>query len=137
MILLDTNVMSELMKPVPDPAVERWFLLNEEECVLASVAIGELAYGVAKLDDGAPKARLAEQIAEWRFHFAGRSQAFTMTTALLYGEILGKARRNGRPMSVPDAQIAAIANEHGCALATRNVSDFAVTELQLIDPWTA
>jgi predicted nucleic acid-binding protein len=58
-----------------------------------------------------------------------------MTTALIYGDVLGKARRNGRPMSVPDAQIAAIAIEHDCALATRNISDFAVTELSLIDPW--
>jgi predicted nucleic acid-binding protein len=135
LILLDTNVMSELMKAVPDPAVERWFLLNADECALASIAIGELAYGIAKLDDGARKARLSEQIAEWRFHFAARSHAFAMTTALIYGDVLGKARRNGRPMSVPDAQIAAIAIEHDCALATRNISDFAVTELSLIDPW--
>jgi predicted nucleic acid-binding protein len=135
LILLDTNVMSELMKAVPDPAVERWFLLNEDECVLAAVAIGELAYGVAKLDDGARKIRLADQVAEWRFHFAGRSHAFTATTALIYGDILASARRAGRPMSVPDAQIAAIAIEQGCVLATRNISDFATAALSLIDPW--
>lgn len=135
MILLDTNVMSELMKAKPDTAVERWFLLNEDECALASVAIGELAYGVAKLEDGARKSRLAEQVAEWRFHFAGRSHAFTMTTAPIYGDLLAKARRGGRPMSVPDAQIAAIATEHGCALATRNLSDFTTVDLTLINPW--
>jgi predicted nucleic acid-binding protein len=135
LILLDTNVMSELMKAKPDPAVERWFLLNEDECAIASVAVGELAYGVAKLDDGARKARLAEQVAEWRFHFAARSHAFTMTTALIYGDILAKARRTGRPMSVADAQIAAIATEQACSLATRNISDFAALDVSLINPW--
>nr|WP_269769729.1 type II toxin-antitoxin system VapC family toxin [Sphingomonas formosensis] len=134
-MLLDTNVMSELMKPTPDAVVEHWFLRHEEECVLASIAIGELAYGVAKLEAGARKQRLGEQIAEWRLHFAGRTHAFTAATAMLYGEILGKARRAGRPMSVPDAQIAAIAQQHDCTLATRNVPDFQTTGLALINPW--
>lgn len=136
MILLDTNVMSELMKATPHPAVERWFLFTADECALASIAIGELAYGVAKLEEGVRKARLASQVAEWRFHFASRSHAFTMTTALIYGEILGQARRAGRPMSVPDAQIAAIATEQGCALATRNIQDFSTARLTLINPWS-
>ena len=136
MILLDTNVMSELMKAAPDRAVEHWFLLHGDECALASVAIGELAYGVAKLDEGSRKARLAAQITDWRIHFASRSHAFTMTTALVYGDIIARARRNGRPMSVPDAQIAAIAVEQGFALATRNIADFATTELKLINPWS-
>lgn len=136
MILLDTNVMSELMKPAPDRAVEHWFLLHEEECALASIAIGELAYGVAKLDEGSRKARLAAQITDWRIHFASRSHAFTMTTGLVYGDIMARTRRNGRPMSVPDAQIAAIAAEQGYALATRNIADFTTTDLKLIDPWS-
>lgn len=135
MILLDTNVMSELMKPSPDKAVERWFLLHEEDCAIASVAIAELAYGVAKLDAGARRSRLDGQIGEWRLHFADRSFLFTMPAALHYGLVMAAARKAGRPMSVPDAQIAAIALEHDHALATRNVRDFEGVGLMIHNPW--
>lgn len=136
MILLDTNVMSELMKAAPDPAVERWFLLNEDQCHLASIAIGELAYGIAKLDAGARKAKFRDQLVEWRIRFAGRAFAFDMAAAIAYGDILAESRAAGRTMSIPDAQIASVAREQECALATRNVKDFVTTGLPLINPWT-
>jgi predicted nucleic acid-binding protein len=135
-ILLDTNVMSELMKALPDPVVERWFLLNEEQCHIATIAIGELAYGIAKLDADMRKARLGEQLTEWRVRFAARAFAFDMAAAVSYGDILAESRTAGRTMSIPDAQIASIAREQGCALATRNVKDFVTTGLMLINPWT-
>jgi predicted nucleic acid-binding protein len=134
-ILLDTNVISELLKATPDPAVERWFLLHEDDCCIASVAIAELAYGIAKLEDGARKARFQSQLAEWRIRFASRTFAFDVMAALAYGDIQAEARRVGRPMSVPDAQMAAIAKDQGFSLATRNTRDFATSGVPLLNPW--
>lgn len=137
MILLDTNVVSELLKLQPHPAVEHWFMRNEESCCLPSVAIAELAYGIAKLPDGARKAAFQQQLTEWRVRFANRICSFDMQAALAYGDIQALTRRAGRPMSVPDAQIAAIAMEQGHQPATRNISDFEATGVALVDPWTA
>lgn len=135
MILLDTNVISELMKPVPDAMVERWFLLNEADCRISAVSIGELAYGIARLDESKRKAKLGEQLTGWRLRYGDRTCMFDTAAAMTYGDILAAARRAGRPMSLPDAQIAAIADHQGCRLATRNVRDFEVSGLDLIDPW--
>ena len=136
MILLDTNVLSELMKLAPDVKVEKWFLMNEDSYCLPSVAIGELAFGVAKLEVGSGRQQLQAQISELRVRFAERTLGFDVFAALTYGEVLARARRQGRPMSVPDAQIAAIALEHSCQLATRNTKDFETTGLQLINPFS-
>ena len=135
MILLDTNVISELMKSAADHAVERWYLLNEEETALPATALAELAFGVARLTDGARRRGLEGRLTEWRLRYAGRTIAFGATAALHYGSILAVAEAGGGAMSVPDAQIAAIAMEHDCTLATRNIRDFVTTKLQLINPW--
>ena len=135
MILLDTNVMSEFAKPAPDPAVASWYLSHAGECWLASVALGEMAYGIAKLEPGSRRSRLENQLTDWRIAFAARTHGFQGSTAMLYGSIMAQAQRAGRPMSVPDAQIAAIAAEHGAALATRNARDFEATGVALVDPW--
>ena len=137
MILLDTNVISELMREKCDPGVARWFSLNEGDTALPAMAIAELAFGIAKLPEGARRNALGKQLGEWRLHFADRSPGFTANTAMLYGEIMAGARRNGHNMAVPDAQIAAIALEQDCALATRNGKDFATTPVTLINPWDA
>ncbi len=136
MILLDTNVISELLKATPDPAVERWFLLHEDDCCITSVAIAELAYGIAKLEDGGRKARFQSQLAEWRIRFASRTFTFDVMAALAYGDIQAEARKAGHPMSVPDAQIAAIAKDQGCLLATRNARDFKTSGVPILNPWT-
>lgn len=137
MILLDTNVMSEFARPAPDPAVELWYLANATDCWLSSVALGEMAYGVAKINPGTRRSRLEAQLADWRIAYGTRVHGFHASTAMIYGSVMANARRVGRPMSAIDAQIAATASEHGCALATRNVSDFAKSGLELINPWTA
>jgi predicted nucleic acid-binding protein len=133
--LIDANVMSELMRSSRDPRVEIWFLLNEDRIVITSIAVAERAYGVSKLEDGSRKTKLGEQITSWRLRFATRSFGFGFDTAIHYGRIMAAARASGRPMSVPDGQIAAVALEHGFQLATRNTRDFAMTNVQLIDPW--
>jgi predicted nucleic acid-binding protein len=135
LILLDTNVVSELMKEAPDPAVERWYLLNEEETVLPAIALAELAYGVARLADGARRARLEKQLTEWRLRYAARTRAFGPTAAMRYGPMLAAAFAAGRPMSLPDAQIAAMALDEGAKIATRNVRDFEASGVALVNPW--
>lgn len=135
MILLDTNVISELMRETCDARVAQWFSLNESDAALPAIAIAELAFGIAKLPEGARRNALASRLGEWRLRFAERSPGFTANTAMLYGEIMANARRNGHNMAVPDAQIAAIALEQDCPLATRNGKDFATTLVVLINPW--
>lgn len=135
MILLDTNVISEFTKPRPDPAVKQWYLANADNCWLASIALGEMAFGIARLDPGARRSGLEVQLTDWRIAFAARTLGFQASTALIYGKVLATAQKVGRPMSVIDAQIAAIAIEHGFALATSNVSDFTTTDLKLLNPW--
>jgi predicted nucleic acid-binding protein len=137
LILLDTNVVSELMKEGADPAVERWFLLNEEETALPVIALAELSYGIARLAEGARRQGLEERLTEWRLRYADRTIAFGSPAAMRYGPMLAAAATAGRPMSLPDAQIAAIALVEDAAVATRNVRDFAVAGVDLVNPWGA
>ena len=136
MILLDTNVISELIKPSPDANVTRWYLVNASQCWISSITIAESAYGIAKLDPGKKRAMLMTQLTDWRIAHANRTHIFSASTAMIYGEIMANARRNGHNMAVPDAQIAAIAEEHDLVLATRNRRDFLTTTLKLADPWS-
>ncbi len=135
MILLDTNVVSELMKDAPDPAVERWYLLNEDDCALPSIALAELAYGIARLADGIRRRGLEARLTEWRLRYATRTVAFGASAAMRYGPMLAAATAAGRPMSLPDAQISAIALDEQAAVATRNVADFEPSGASLINPW--
>jgi predicted nucleic acid-binding protein len=135
LILLDTNVVSELMKDAANAAVERWYLLNEEETALPSVALAELAYGVARLSDGAKRRDLEARLTEWRLRYAGRTVSFGPTAAMRYGSMLAAVVASGRTMSLPDAQIAAIALEEGATVATRNSRDFHSTGVHLVNPW--
>ena len=135
MILLDTNVISELMRENIDSGVARWFTVNDGQAALPAIAIAELAFGIAKLPEGARRSAFTRQLAEWRLRFADRSPSFTANTAMFYGEVMANARRSGHSMAVPDAQIAAIALEHDCPLATRYGRDFATTSVVLINPW--
>jgi predicted nucleic acid-binding protein len=134
-ILLDTNVISELMKANPAPAVERWFLRNEDDIVLSSVAVAEIAYGIRKLDPGARRNALTAQLDAWRERYGSRCLPFGLTAAGLYGDVMAEARRSGRPMAIPDGMLAGQAREHGAVLATRNVSDFGSSGVQVINPW--
>ncbi len=137
MILLDTNVVSELMKPTPDVAVERWYLLNEEETALPAIALAELAYGIARLAGGARREALAARLVEWRLRYADRIVAFGATAALRYGPMMAAAEAAGRSMGLPDAQIAAIALDADAAVATRNARHFEAAGVRLIDPWNS
>jgi predicted nucleic acid-binding protein len=135
LILLDTNVVSELMKEAADPAVEQWFLLNEEDTVLPAIALAELSYGVARLRDGRRRRDLEARLTEWRLKYAVRTLAFGSSAAMRYGPMLAAVVASGRAMTLADAQIAAMALDEQAAVATRNVKDFEPSGAPLVNPW--
>lgn len=136
MILLDTNVVSELMKNAPAAAVERWYVEHEAETALPVIALAELAYGIARLPDGARRETLAARLLEWRTRYARRFFPIGEAAALRAGAVLAAAEDAGRPMSFPDAQIAAIALNEQASVATRNIGDFEPAGVSLVNPWT-
>jgi predicted nucleic acid-binding protein len=103
--------------------------------VLPTIAVAAMAFGIEKLAEGRRREELLDALRRLVVEFADRLFDFNVRAAWAYGRILATARRTGRPMTVPDALIAAIAVANGCALATRNVKDFAATGLDLVDPW--
>lgn len=137
MIAVDTNVLSELMRPEPEPRVIEWLRKNATLVALPTIAIGELRYGVARLPTGRRKTSLVEALDTLVDRFAGALINYDVLAANACGDILAVAEAAGRPMSLADAQIAACARVARASLATRNVQDFATTGLVLINPWSS
>ncbi|KFL31315.1 plasmid stability protein StbB [Devosia riboflavina] len=136
MILLDTNVVSEGMKPQPDPAVRDWLDAQAAETLyLSSVTVAELLYGIGVLPDGQRKTRLTAAVEGLIGLFEGRILAFDSDAARRYADIAVAARRAGRGFPTPDGYIAAMAVAHGFAVATRDASAFAAADVPTIDPW--
>lgn len=102
---------------------------------LPTVTIAEIAFGIQKIGPDQRAARLEQGLADWRHRFADRIFGLTEEAALAYGEIMGIASRQGVSMSAPDGMIAAIARVNGGRLATRNLTDFRTTGLDLMSPW--
>ena len=139
MILIDTNVVSELMRSAPEPAVVRWMNHQPSSLLyLAAVSIAEIKHGIRILPRGHRRDDLQHRFDRFvSSGFAERVLDFDWGAASIYGEIMGSRREIGRPMSVVDGQIAAVARARRCQLATRNITDFEACGLELIDPWAA
>ena len=139
MILLDTNVLSELMRPMPEPKVVHWVDGQSELDVwISAVTVAEIRLGIALLPGGKRKALLFN-LAEQMFQEEFREQClpFDCKAAREYALILAERNRQGRPVSVEDAQIAAIARTAALTLATRNTKDFSdIERLDLVNPWS-
>ena len=139
MILLDTNVISELMREHPEPAVSAWLDEQpEQELWTASVILAELLSGIDMMPAGRRQKALRDavegMIAE---DFRGRIVDFDLPAARQYGKILATRRNMGRPIREFDAQIAAIASVHRATLATRDVNNFVACGLNVLNPWLA
>ena len=137
-MLLDTNVLSELLRAAPDPAVTAWVIAQPAESLfVTSVTEAEMRLG-ARLIPSSKRRQLLEAalIAMFTEDFAGRIRPFDTDAVPGYVEIVSKRRAAGRPISQFDGQIAAIAMCHGDRLATRNVTDFEGCGVSLVDPWT-
>jgi toxin FitB len=137
MILLDTNVVSEWMKPRPDPAVLDWLDRQPDDRLhICAITRAEIATGIGLLPEGRRKTALEAAAQAVLQEFDRRCLAFDCDCAAQYAAILVESRRLGRPISVEDAQIAAIALARALQLATRNVGDFDfIGRLALINPW--
>jgi hypothetical protein len=138
LIILDTNVVSELMRSAPDPAVVSWIIAQPRAAIcLTSLTCAERSLGIDLLPEGKRRDRLAEQAAAlFAEDFAGRVLGFDLAAASIYATLVAQRRRAGRPLGAVDAMIAAIARLHGAAVATRDAG-LADCGVPLINPWTA
>lgn len=137
MILLDTNVVSEAMKPEPNPAVRAW--LNEqaaETLYLSSITLAELLFGIAALPSGKRKNMLTLALDGLMELFKDRVLTFDTSAARHYAELAVTARNTGRGFPTPDGYIAAIAASRGFIVASRDTSPYEAGGLQVINPYT-
>jgi toxin FitB len=137
MIVLDTNVISEVMLPSPNEKVSRWLSGQpNEELFTTTISLAEILYGIELLPPGKRRTALVK-VAEKIFGelFAGRLLVFDGQAARAFSPIAIDRRLGGRPISLFDAQIAAIARANGATLATRNTSDFEGCVVRLVNPW--
>jgi toxin FitB len=139
MILLDTNVVSEPLRPVPDARVIEWIDAQSLETLFLSVVtVAELRAGVALLPAGKRRAGLQENL-ETRVLplFAGRVLPLDLGCTQAYAKLMAKARASGLAIASADGYIAAIAVANGLAVATRDTSPFKAADVALINPWRA
>lgn len=137
MIVLDTNVISEILRPQPDGKVSDWLAMQPLSALFTTaITQAEVFYGVGLLPEGR---RRNDLLAATRPIFendlSGRVLAFDADAAVSYADIATNRRRLGHPISQFDAQIAAIVHSRGATLATRNVRDFIDCGIAVIDPW--
>lgn len=138
MILLDTNVLSETLRPVPDEGVATWFSSQSLATMFtSSITRAELLYGVGMLPLGKRRTGLLDAITRILAEgFKGRVLAFDDDAADAYAEIASLRRKAGKPIGQLDAMIGAIARSQGAVLATRNTKDFEGCGVELVDPST-
>jgi toxin FitB len=137
MIILDTNVVSELWRPHPSAAVETWVeSLDWNQTYISTVTLGELYDGAYRLPDGRRKSTLLALIVDLEaLSFKGRILPFDLTSSRHYGSIKAVRRSEGKPIGTPDAIIAATAKSFRFQLATRNTRDFDGLGLDLVNPF--
>jgi len=138
-IILDTNVISELTRPVPDPVVITWLdSLPAEETAITAITAAELRYGVRRMPDGRCKTGLSEAVNTIiTTDFRDRVEPFDVLAADHYADVVTAREHAGHPISTSDAQVAAICRVLNATLATRNTADFTGIGVDLIDPWKA
>ena len=137
MIILDTNLVSEPMKPRADPRVLEWLdRQNGEAFYLTSVSLGQLLLGVEKMPMGQQRAHLGAKLDAFLSSLFGpRILSFDREAAKAYATLMARARAAGRAIATGDGQIAAIATVHGFAVATRDVAPFVAAGVEVINPW--
>ena len=137
MVVLDTNVLSEVLRPEPTLGVLNWLSRQPANSVFTTaVTKGEILYGVRILTDGQRRRKLWDAASEmFEEDFAGRVLSFDGDAAAYYADIGATRRAAGRPISQFDATIAAITRSHGATLATRNTKDFEGCGIEILNPW--
>ncbi len=136
MIVVDTNVLSELMKPSPDVKVRGWILSRpNSEMYTTPIAISEILYGIKRLQNGKRKELLQATAEEIFRDFEEQILPFDRRAAEYYASIVDERDRLGLPIDGFDAQIAAICRTHNAVVATRNVKDFHHCGIDVVNPW--
>jgi predicted nucleic acid-binding protein len=137
-IILDTNVISEVLRPLPDGRAARWIEARLlEELYTTAVCQAEMLLGLALMPAGRRRDDLAQRMdAFFGRAFLNRILAFDSASAPQYATIVARRREIGRPIEQSDAQIAAICHLHGAALATRDAGGFEGLEIEIVNPWT-
>lgn len=136
MIVLDTNVLSELLRPRPEAGVVRWMMSQPlDQLRVTTITQAEMLYG-ARLLPEPRRESLTGAVRELLEGFSGRLLSFDSAAAEAYAELAARKRTIGRPTASFDTQIAAIAWVVGAGIATRNVSDFEDCGLEVINPWS-
>jgi hypothetical protein len=138
MIILDTNVVSELMRPEPDDRVRQWVSRwRADELGTTAITVAEIGHGLERLPDGRRKASLLSAATDLFAAFGDLVRPFDVQAAAWFGPVMVRRAGLGLPIEGFDAQIASICRAHGAILATRNVKDFLETGVEIIDPWSA
>ncbi|GAA4115285.1 type II toxin-antitoxin system VapC family toxin [Enteractinococcus coprophilus] len=139
MIVSDTNVIPEIFRPRPDPQVLSWLELLTDDVAITTITLAELLAGVQRLPDGGRKTQLeaAVNAAVGPYRHTQSILAFDSDAATEYANVIAGREREGRPVSMADAQIAAICRVHGAICATRNTKNFTGTGIGSVNPWTA
>jgi predicted nucleic acid-binding protein len=135
MIIMDTDVLSELMRPAPDETVEAWAKTVASELFLTAVTVAEIHFGILRMPGGRRRYELTCDAEALLTTFSERTLPFDRAAAMCYPTVVVSRKAGGRPISILDAQIAAICRARGAELATRNVKDFEHLGLTVIDPW--
>jgi toxin FitB len=137
MIVLDSNIISELIATNPHHAVSRWFrFLSAEDVYTTAITEAEMRYGAAQLDSGRRKANFEGLLNRiFAVRFEGRVLPFDSAAANVFGDLVVRREKMGLHIDYPDLQIAAIALSRGANVATRNVSDYEHCGVELINPW--
>jgi len=137
MIVLDTNVLSALMRDTPDPAVVQWLDDQPAESIwTTSITVFEIRTGIDLLENGRRREQLDETFSQLLADdLNGRVQSFDLTAALAAGTIAASRQRVGRAVEIRDVQIAGIATSRHAILATRNTRHFVGTGVELVNPW--
>jgi len=136
MIVLDTNVVSELMRATPEPAVLAWLQQTSSAGLYTTaVTVAEIRYGIARLSEGLRRQTLHQAANEIFAAFPRQVLPFDLAAATAYADVVAGRERDGNPISGFDAQIAAICRSQAATLATRNTKDFTDTGISTIDPW--
>lgn len=138
MMVLDTNVVSEGMKPAPEPAVKAWLRNLDPGDLAVTVTMAEILYGIALLPRGRRRSDLEVRFRSFLARVLdGRILVFDSHAAEHYAVIASLRRAAGRPMSIADTMVAAIVAANGATIATRNVSDFTDFGVAVFDPWSS
>ncbi|NTD85963.1 type II toxin-antitoxin system VapC family toxin [Agrobacterium tumefaciens] len=138
MILLDTNVISEPWKPVPDEAVIAWLDAQAVETLfISAITIAELRFGIAAMPSGRRQTILRDRLeGEVLPHFSGRILSFDLTTSQFYSELMARARASGKAIGTADGYIAATAAANGLTISTRDTNPFEAAGVKVINPWS-